>query len=126
MAMTKKERAEFDAALKEARILGALRWTGEVLPDVAPPSNGSKFGTLSKGFAFAGWDHVRIEPAYSSSISHNIGRDDGTSMQQPRWLYSTRLLALQAARNSLERRFAESLAVIDAAIADEKSKANAA
>lgn len=121
MAMTKKEREEFDAAIKKARIYGALRWTTKVDPDVPPPVNGSPYGALSKGFAISGWDDLRIEKACSSSIGRGIGRDDKTTSQNPMALYSTRIRALRAARNMLENRFAEKLSLLDAAIEDEEA-----
>lgn len=108
MAMTKKERAEFDAALERVRLLGALRWTMEVKPDVFPPRDNS----LATGFMFNAYD-MRIEPACSSSCFHSIGRSDKTTTQNPRSLYSTRTRALMAMRNKVELESAEKLKKID-------------
>jgi hypothetical protein len=113
MAMTKKERAEFDKALDDARLLGALRWTSPVSPDVPPPEYGAP-NRLSTGWALCG---PMVEVACSSSVFHGIGRTDKTTSQQPRWLYSSKLLALKALRHELERRSAMELAAIDKQIA---------
>ncbi len=116
MAMTKKERAEFDAALKAARIMGALRFTAKVLPDVAIPGFGIK-PALATGFLFNSHS-PRVVPACSSSTSHSFGRNDKTDSQHPRALFSTELFAWSGLRNELEQKYAASLAEVDARIAE--------
>lgn len=113
MAMNKKEQAEFAALKEEVCIARALRFTDPVSPDVAPP----KFGRLSTGFLFAGTRGVEV--ACSSSTGHAYGRDDKTTTQNPRWLYSTKLLALRAMRHEREIICARELARIDKEIEEE-------
>jgi hypothetical protein len=112
MSMTKKERAAFDKALADAMRLGALRWTTDVRPDVPVPK-GNEMTT--------GWLPVysRVDVACSNTVNHAVGRTDKTTTQQPRQLYSTKLLALRALRHEMEHRFAEQLANVDKQIADE-------
>jgi hypothetical protein len=116
MAMTKKEREAHEKALHEARVLGALRWSAPVSPDVAPPTGAYH----SKGWiVYASYGHHRVEPAVSSSVSHGTGTSGKTTTQGCRWLYSTKLLALKAARHEQEKLTAAMLARIDADIAAE-------
>lgn len=60
MAMTKKEKAMFEALLTAA----ALRTTADVKRDVPPPGVGSRFDALSKGWDFVGersdWPRVNV------------------------------------------------------------------
>ena len=92
--------------------LQALRWTARVAPDVAPPESGG----LSKGFLPNAYS-VRVEPACSSSVSHAFGRDDRTTSQGARWLFSTKVLALKAMRHEVEMEAAKKLHAIDELIA---------
>lgn len=115
MAMTKKEQAAFAELQQELRLARALRYTEPVAPDIPIPE-GSK---LTKGFlfnAYHGHGGDRVEPACSSSIYHAFGRDDKTDRQQPRRLYSTKVLALKALRHAVEKDVAKRLADIDTAI----------
>lgn len=105
--MNKKEQAAFAAMQDEARLARALRFTDPVKEDVPPPEG---FQALTKGFLAWG---DRVEVACSSAVSHAFGRDDKTTTQNSRWLFSTRLLALRAARHRMEREFAKKLADID-------------
>lgn len=115
MAMNKKEQKE----LEDAKIAAALRWTAPVAPDVNPPSPMHPGERLSKGFLFNA--HSReVRPSCSSSISHSYGRDDKTTSQGARALYSTRLLALKALRHECEKQFAEILRIIDKRIEGEQ------
>ena len=93
----------------------ALRWTDPVAPDVPPPSSSQD---LSKGFLPNSYS-MRVEPACSSAVSHAFGRDDSTTSQGSRHLFSTRLLALRAMRHDVEKEAAAKLAAIDERIADE-------
>jgi hypothetical protein len=97
------------------RIAKALRFTDMVAPDVPPP----KSGGLSTGFLPGGYMGADI--ACSSSVSHAHGRNDKTTTQNSRHLFSTKKLALQAQRNKLEREYAEKLARIDEQIEAEDS-----
>jgi len=118
MAMTKKEREAFDAAIKKAEILGALRWTTPVAKDVPIPENGYSEGWI----------------AYSNSVQkswsgqHRHGNGDApapediykSASQRGVSMYSTRLLALKALRNNTEKEAAEELRKIDRMIAEEE------
>lgn len=118
MAMTKKERAEFEAALLEARICGALRWTAPVPRDVEIPVTG-----IVNGWLFN--EHSReVAKSCSSCTAHSFGYWDKTTTQRPTRLYSTRLLALRGLRHALERQYAEELAKVDSAIAEELTATN--
>lgn len=122
MAMTKKEKEAHEALLRQVRILGALRFTDKVLPDVPHPKNGD-YNALTKGFLFNSHS-ICIAPACSSSTGHNSWNNQATSSQGARDLYSTRLLALKAMRNEIEQESAKRLADIDAMIEDEKNQVN--
>jgi len=115
--MNKKEQAYVEEL--ETRL--ALRFTGEgpLLPDVASPSPGERGSRLIKGFAFNGYSK-RVDVACSSSVHHSVGRDDRTDRQQPKSLYSTRKLALQAMRREMEMNFARELRAVDRMIAAEE------
>ena len=114
MAMNKAEKA----LVEELRVQVALRWTAPVIPDVPPPS-GDAVQRLSKGFLFCGETSSMggaVDKACSSSVHHSIGRDDQTTSQHSRHLYSTRLLALRALRYATEKYCAGLLRRIDAQI----------
>jgi len=118
MAMTKKEREAFDAALKKAEIPGALRWTTPVEKDVPIPANG-----YSQGYATYS---TSVQESWSGCVSHGSGKapEHGTrhysASQGPRNLYSTKLLALRALRHNKELEAAEELWRIDRMIAEEE------
>lgn len=99
----------------------ALRATPIVKPDVAPPASGG--GKLATGFwpiAPHGFGGGHVEPACSSTSYHAIGSNRATNSQGARSLYSTRLLALRAMRNEVERDAAQKLMDIDRLIAEEE------
>lgn len=123
MAMTKKERAEFDAAITALRIKGALRWTDEVKPDLDPPKAWGEKHT--QGWSVNSYDGS-VRECWSESSTHGDGVKPTDSKyrsasQGARFLYSTKLRALKAARHELEKQFARKLAEIDAKI-EEASK----
>ena len=96
----------------ELRVLAALRWTAPVEPDVPPPTRSDQ---LTRGWiAIAN----RVEPGCSSSIYHGSGTMNKTTSQGARALHSTKLRALRAMRNIVERDAAQRLAQIDAQIED--------
>lgn len=108
MAMTKKERAEFDAAIKRAETLAALRWTQPVARDLPRPDRGMT----------SGWDFNvysgEVFRAWSECTSHGRGpRREFSGSQNGRALFSTRALALAALRHETEAQCAESLRRID-------------
>jgi hypothetical protein len=118
MAMTKKERAEFDAAILRAGILAALRWTDRVEADVPPP--GFDEPNTSGWELIVGYDldTCRVREAWSSSVSHGSrSRESGCASQGSISLYSTELLALKALRHKVEQKSAERLYRLDTLIA---------
>lgn len=121
MAMTKKERASLNEALKRASTLAALRWTTKVEPDVMPPKNETPGSVLAKGFVPNPYS-MSIQPACSSSAYHSIGRQDKITSQRPIKMFSSRLLALYAMRNMVEEEAANRLAKIDDMIEQETQK----
>ena len=118
MAMTKKERAEYDAAISEARIAGALRWSTPIEPVVPIPARRSD---IVNGWHYTAYESGRVDKACTSSVKHSYGHWDMTTTQRPTRLYSTKLLALKALRHALERQAAGRLARIDELIAAELS-----
>lgn len=119
--MTKKEQVAFDALRKELALERAMRYSGPVEPDVEKPENWSG---LAKGWAMHAWDlNFRIEKGATTSGSHFTGesawewsRDARSGSQQSIPLYSTRALALLAARHQIWLNAQASLARIDAEI----------
>lgn len=91
----------------------------EFAPDVPPPSQGNSFGELTTGWMFNAYSKY-VEVACSSSIHHAIGRNDKTTTQNPRWLYSTKLKALEAMKNVVQKNHAIEIAEIDKRIASER------
>ena len=114
MAMTKKEKAAFDALLLRAETLAALRWTGPVLQDVMPPSDG--------GYS-EGWDYNAYSKevwfGWSDCVSQGKGSapKDGkhpyVGSQQSRRMFSTKEAALRAMRHEIELSSAADLLKID-------------
>lgn len=109
MAMTKKEKELLEAALTAA----ALRTTADVAADVPPPASGR--AGLSVGWMLLGErsDSARVEVACSSSVHHGVGRQDRTTSQGARHLYSSELLALKALRREVEKDCADRLRRVD-------------
>lgn len=110
MAMTKKERADMDAAITRAETLAALRWTEDVAPDLPVP----QWGQHTEGWLFFS---DRVEEAWSESVRHGFGRDrsrGGSRSGVP--LFSTRERALRALRHQTEMAAAQRLRAIDIAI----------
>lgn len=112
MAMTKKEKAEFDSAIYSAELLAALRWTQEVNPDLPKPQNFNNH--------IEGWDFnavtKKVEKYWSDSVSHGPGesyaqKTYGSQKGMP--LYSTKSLALKALRHAIELKAAQDLLAID-------------
>lgn len=119
--MNKKEQAAFDAAILEAKINRALRWSDVpyVERDVPLPES---MGYSSGWDCFAYKDTFRVQEAWSSSTSHGTGPVPKPGVysggsQDGKLLYSTRERALRAVRCDVEMRFARVLAAIDEEIA---------
>lgn len=112
MAMTKKEQAAMQAAIDRAELLAALRWTGPVAKDVAPPKKG-----YSEGWTFNAYS-MRVEQGWNDSFAHGSGPapTDGrfrSGSQQPQWMFSTEAKALAAMRHEVEIEAAQKLLKID-------------
>lgn len=122
--MTKKEQAAFAALELKLKLMAAMRWTDHVPPDVPPPTSFDKDST--------GWlisphsDYQWVARAWSSRVSHGRfykGQKDGAS-QNAKWLYSSKVKALRAARHDVVEKIAQKLAEMDAEI--EKAEAEEA
>lgn len=108
--LSKKAQEELEKQQRETHIRAALHWTEEAEgPDVQPPSIGNGLAT---GFLFNAYTN-RVDEACTSSGFHSAYRSDRVTSQGSRALYSTRLRALLALRNAVERECAERLAKID-------------
>lgn len=122
MAMNKKEQAEMAEMEKNVRLAKALRWTDRVEKDIPAPSS---FKSTS-GFVFNSY-YLSVDPAWSESVSHGIGRSARDSRisgsQRAIAMFSTRLLALRGLRNAVESAAAEKLAAIDKEIERELAQA---
>lgn len=123
MAMTKAEREKFAALEKDLAEARSFRRTERVTPDVAPPISGGG-AAMTYGFLPHTYDlKASADPAASSSVAHYRyydGKRSGGSQRGIR-LCSTRLLALQVARNQMEQNIAEALARLDAEIEAERA-----
>ncbi|WP_186268089.1 hypothetical protein [Burkholderia gladioli] len=126
--MNKKElarMAEVEQQLREAR---ALRFTDTAAPDLPKPTgsgeetSGWSFNSYSKSISQAWSNSVAHGTGYSSSAAQRASRQSASQRGIP--LYSTRLLALRAMRNDIERRVARELSDIDAMIDAELAKSS--
>lgn len=122
MAMTKKEKAEFEAMAKELRVQSALRWTEKIAPDLPIPSSG-----CTQGWAINSYDGI-VREAWSQNIRHGNGLCEPDNWRQSASqngvpLFSTKLLALKAVRHEMEKEFAKKLAAVDEAIAKARGEA---
>lgn len=122
MSMTKKEKAAFEAAIKKAETLAALRWTQPVERDVPPPSYDIGGATYTEG-----WDYniynCSVGKCWSEYTAHGSGeypgrdrRQMGGASQGARRLFSTEAKAWAAMRHELEQKAAESLWEVDNAL----------
>ncbi|EIZ1086025.1 hypothetical protein MPI44_004573 [Klebsiella oxytoca] len=130
MAMTKKERAEFD----KARSYRSLRFSDYPTSKDLSPLNGLVTGfdinvsrVISTNFSIHGYSPA-VYAAWSEKNAHGTG--DGSDKPRRRssrdgiLLYSTKKRALGALRRELEDKFAALLLEIDDAIAEEELKEN--
>jgi hypothetical protein len=106
--MTKKEKEQ----IEQLKLLAAFHRTQPVTPDIEIPDNTSS--QLKTGFAITGYrENVRVEPACSTAAFHGLGTQRETTTQKGIPLYSTKLLALKAARHQQELYCAKLLRLID-------------
>ena len=116
MSMTKKEKAAFDAAIKESQLLAALRFTQPVERDVKPPSEWKC--EYSEGWDFNAHS-ARVWQGWSTTVSHGTGpapkKGDRhyNGSQNARSMFSSEVLALRAMRYEMEQKFAEQLRQVD-------------
>lgn len=117
MSLNKKEQAELEALKLDLAMERAMHRSQLVVRDLPPPDI---WEALSKGWNYAPFHDVgRVEKYCSSRSSHGIGWET-TRSQNPRHLFSTELLALQALRHELAEGYAKNLARIDALIEQAK------
>lgn len=126
MAMNKKEQAEMADMRRELAEARALRYTPRVEPDLPAPRP-------LTGEKISGWDFnsysFEVKQAWSESFAHGNGpaRDRRmTASQGAVPLYSTKLRALKAMRNEMERKAARDQAEVDALIEQEAAAQAAA
>lgn len=129
MAMNKAEKAALDLALTVASFYRTVPVERDLPPptdemrrmEVLPPGYGRAQGAreawrngeiISMGWDFNSYS-PRAEKACSGYISHNFGDWNGTSSQQPRTLYSTKLKALRAMRHAIEMETCLRLRTVD-------------
>lgn len=115
MAMNKKEQAAFDAAIAEAEINRALRWSDyETERDLLKPAT---FDGYVNGWSF----NTHCEEVYQSwsgSVTHGNGwvldgKRPSYGSQNGISQFSTKEKALKAMRREMERKFAKALASVD-------------
>jgi|GEM_PF-3154884 len=127
MTMNKAERMHVAALEKDLAEARAFRRTDTVKPDLPVPANGSGRNTYGFKTHVSGSIDFRAEPHSSSSVSHHRyheGKLSGGS-QRGVALCSSRLLALQVARNQMENNFAQALARLDSEIEAERANPTA-
>ena len=127
MAMTKKEREEFERMREERDLARALRWPEYGEPAmVKPPETSSSHHT--SGWLFNPhrsrdeYSESSVYQAWSGSVTHGDGpapRPDRSASQRGVHLYASRADALRALRLTLTLRFARILAAIDGEIEKE-------
>jgi len=105
--MNKKEQKQLDDALT----LAAFHRTTPVFPDVEIPKT---YDVLSTGFLCLGSVDIPFaSPACSSSVFHSRHSNTKTTTQGAIKLFSTKALALKAARYEAELHFCAALRRID-------------
>jgi hypothetical protein len=117
MGMTKKEKAGMDAAILKAETLAALRWTTQVEPDLLEPEN---YTDIINGWSFNSYSMVAGQ-SWSSAYRNGSGtyKETSSASQDAKKQYSSKLLALKAMRNAVERECAKKLLLIDKMTIDE-------
>lgn len=107
--MTKKEQREHEELLEKIRILGALRWTEQVNPDLVPSK---EWRVIVNGWQYNTYNET-IHKACTDSIHHSYFKWDKTDSHHSIHLYSTELLAPKGLRHAVELECAQKLAKID-------------
>ncbi len=116
--MTKKEKAEYDAAIRRAELWGAFCRTKKVHPDVMPPPGGSSERVVAFTVNSYGKNVKRVwctpyshGPVYEDGL-HGNGRQGAAGP-----MYSSERLAWEALRNLLEQQSAADLLAVDRELA---------
>ena len=125
--MNKKEKAALAAALKQAALSHALRWSvplgAEIAPDVPVPevfASGTAGWMASPARMMGHYDSPSESVEAMESTSGGHGRAGSQSRSQGGIaLHSSRLRALRALRHGMEVLFARKLAAVDEEIARE-------
>jgi outer membrane PBP1 activator LpoA protein len=94
----------------------ALKFTEPVNADVLIPVDNK----IVNGYTYNSYS-MRVEKSCSSALHHNIGQWDKTYSQRPVAQYSSKLLALKAMRNEVEKACAYKLRQIDLMIEEEST-----
>jgi hypothetical protein len=126
VAMSKREQAAFEAAIRAAKVAGALRWTEPLEPDLPRPGPGGpsfvRGWTFNPYLAINGPHSLQVQKSCSTANGHNTGSWDATTSQGGIAQYSTKLRAARALRAVLEKKFAETLADVDLLIEEAKAE----
>jgi hypothetical protein len=112
MAMTKKEKAEFDAAIYRAQLIAALLWTAAVEPDVNVPERGFSEGWLFNPYTMEVWESWSDQTGFGRGPAPIEGNRYGGT-QGSRKLYSSKKRAFMALRHAVEKEAAAKLLKID-------------
>lgn len=120
MSMTKSEKAEREALIRDLEMERAMRRSGMVARDLTPPKG---FSGVTHGWDFNSYSAGEVFKATSSSVYHRnrewVESDiSGGWSQGTRTLFSTELLATKAMRYEIAERYADSLRKIDARISE--------
>jgi hypothetical protein len=111
MAMTKKERAEFDKLILKAETLTALRWTSPIEPDLLPPT---EYDKIVQGWSFNRYSML-VSESWSGYCRNGSGiySKNSSASQGGKKQFSTKILALKAMRHEVEYANAKNLLLID-------------
>jgi hypothetical protein len=124
MAISKKEQKRFDDITQELRLLSAFHLTAKAEPpDVPRPKNSSDFLC---GYTINEYTR-KVLPSLTKSHYHgtnfeNEGFPNKTTTQGGLDLFSSKLKALRALRNLVERQCCEMLLAVDEKIEKELGK----
>ena len=128
MAMTKKEREQFDKAIHERNMARAMRWPEYDHPKPAPVQTNGGIELSFRGYVVTGSFNgligagPQLRGVWSTRVSHQHSEPDatappsGTSSQGTGKAYLTQADAWRAYRLEITRKIAAHLAMIDGEI----------